>query len=220
MIRVLIVDDDPLVRAGLRFICESADDIVVVGDAADGQAGAGLAATARPDVILMDVRMPVMDGREATATIVAADPEARVLALTTFDQDTEVLSVLDAGARGYLLKDTPPMRILDALRETAAGRTVLSPHHARVLLDGYADNGAQAERRRARELVAGLTDRERQVVGLVAEGLTNVEIGQRMHCAPATAKAHVASVFAKLGITNRVRLAVLGHQAGLLDGHA
>lgn len=217
MTRILIVDDDPLVRAGLRFIFESADDIDVVGEASCGIEAIRQAGIVLPDVVMMDLRMPGMDGREATAELMKIHAPPKVLVMTTFDTDAHVLSVLDAGASGYLLKDTPPTEIIDAVRETAEGRTILSSRHARVLLDKYSENGNNARRDRAREALAQLTDRERGVVRCVAEGLTNAEIGERLHCSPLTIKAHLASIFARLQIANRVRLAVLGHEAGLLD---
>lgn len=217
MIRTLIVDDDPIVRAGLRFIFDSADDIEIVGEAADGRDAINQAARVAPDVVLIDLRMPNMDGREATTELVRLPDPPKVLALTTFDTDAHVLSVLDAGARGYLLKDAPPMEIIDAVRKTAEGQTVLSSRHAGVLLDKYTEHGGSLRRERARAAIAKLTDREREVVRHVAAGLTNTEIAERLHCSPATVKAHLASIFTELEIANRVRLAVLGHDAGVFD---
>lgn len=215
MIRVHIVDDDPLVRAGLRFILEAAEDIVPVAEAADGQEAVVSAARTRPDVVLMDLRMPGTDGRVATAELAAGADQPRVLALTTFDSDELVLGVLDAGASGYLLKDAPPEEIIGAVRETAAGRTILSPRHAGLLLECYRDNPENARRNRAWERLAVLTDREREVVAFVVEGLTNAEIARRLYCSAATVKAHLGHIFGRLGIDNRVQLAVLGHDAGL-----
>ncbi len=215
MIRVLIVDDDPLVRAGLRFILEAAEDIVPVAEAADGQEAVVSAARTRPDVVLMDLRMPGTDGRVATAELAAGADQPRVLALTTFDADELVLGILDAGASGYLLKDAPPEEIIGAVRETAAGRTILSPRHAGLLLERYRDNPENARRNRAWERLAVLTDREREVVACVVEGLTNAEIARRLYCSAATVKAHLGHIFGRLGIDNRVQLAVLGHDAGL-----
>lgn len=217
MIYVLIVDDDPLVRAGLRFIFDSAHDIECVGEAADGTESISEVERAHPDVVLMDLRMSGMDGREATVELMKLPEPPKVLALTTFDTDAHVLSVLDAGASGYLLKDTPPAEIIDAVRETAEGRTILSSRHARVLLDKYSESGHNARKNQATEALAQLTEREREVVQYVTHGLTNAEIGERMHCSPATVKAHLASIFTRLQITNRVRLAILGHDAGLSD---
>lgn len=217
MIRLLIVDDDALVRAGLRFIFESADDIEVVGEAADGREAIAQSKLFTPDVVLMDLRMPEMDGREATAELMKLKNPPKILALTTFNTDAHVLSVLDAGASGYLLKDTPPAEIIDATRETAEGRTILSSRHARVLLDKYSQGGNHSRREEARRALEQLTEREREVVCYVTEGHTNAEIAEHMHCAPATVKAHLASIFNQLQISNRVRLAVIGHDAGLLD---
>lgn len=217
MIRLFIVDDDPLVRAGLRFIFDSAEDIKCVGEASDGKRSITEVRRVRPDVVLMDLRMPGMDGLEATAKLMALSEPPRVLALTTFDTDAHLLSVLDAGASGYLLKDTPPAELIDAVREAAKGRAILSARHTRVLLDKYSADGKNAKRNQAVEALSQLTEREREVVRYVARGLTNAEIGECMHCSPATVKAHLASIFAQLQISNRVRLAVLGHDAGLSD---
>lgn len=217
MIRVLIVDDDPLVRAGLRFILNSADDVDCVGEATDGNESIAEVERVHPDVVLMDLRMPGMDGREATAELMKLPEPAKILVLTTFDTDAHVLSVLDAGASGYLLKDTPPAEIIEAVREIANGRAILSSRHARVLLDKYSENGSNARKYQAIEALSQLTEREREVVQYVAQGFTNAEIGARLHCSPATVKAHLASIFTQLQIANRVRLAVLGHEAGLSD---
>jgi RNA polymerase sigma factor (sigma-70 family) len=217
MTRVLIVDDDPLVRAGLRFILAAAEDLDVVGQASDGAEAIEQVKRLAPDVVLMDLRMAGMDGREATAELMGLPDPPKVLALTTFDTDAHVISVLDAGASGYLLKDTQPTEIIDAVRETAGGGTVLSSRHTRVLLDKYSENGINARRNRAKAALDELTKREREVVRCVAEGLTNAEIAERISCSPATVKAHLASIFTQLGIENRVRLAILGHDAGILD---
>ena len=217
VIRVLVVDDDPLVREGLRFIFGAPGDIDVVGQASDGAEAVERASLLVPDVVLMDLRMPGMDGRAATVALMALSEPPKVLALTTFDTDAHVIAVLDAGASGYLLKETPPQDIIDAVRETASGGAVLSSQHARVLLDKYSENGVNARRNRAKDALSVLTSREREVVRGVAQGLTNAEIAERVHCSPGTVKAHLASIFAQLGIDNRVRLAILGHDAGILD---
>lgn len=218
MTTVLIVDDDPLVRAGLTMILGATNDLVVVGEAADAEEAIRQAKRLAPDVVLMDLRMSGMDGRRATAELQKLASPPRVLALTTFDTDEHVISVLDAGASGYLLKDTPPQEIIRAVRETGAGRTILSSRHARVLLDRYAENDTAMQRDEAVRLLSVLTQREREVVAYVAEGLTNIEIATRLHCSPATVKAHLANIFAQLQIPNRVRLAILGHDAGLTAG--
>ncbi|WP_299955364.1 response regulator transcription factor [uncultured Modestobacter sp.] len=217
MTRILIVDDDPLVRAGLRFILGTADDFEVVGEASDGAEGIEQTMLVAPDVVLMDLRMAGMDGREATAELMTLPAPPKVLALTTFDTDSHVISVLDAGASGYLLKDTPPAEIIDAVRETARGGTILSSRHTRVLLDKYSENSMHARHHQAREALDRLTQREREVVRYVAEGLTNAEISERIYCSPATVKAHLASIFSQLQLANRVRLAIIGHDAGVLE---
>lgn len=214
MTQVLIVDDDPLVRAGLRFILASAEDIEVVGEASNGTEAIQQANLLAPDVVLMDLRMPGMDGREATAELMKLPKPPKVLALTTFDADAQVISLLDAGASGYLLKDTPPPELIEAVRETADGGTILSSRHARVLLDTYSKNGIHTRHHQACELLARLTQREQEVVRYVAEGLTNAEIAEQLHCSPATVKAHLANIFSELQIPNRVHLAILGHDAG------
>ncbi len=217
MIRVVLVDDDSLVRAGLKFILSSTDDIDVVGEAEDGEAGLVLVNSARPDVVLMDLRMTGMDGRSATAEINKMTNPPYVLALTTFDVDSQVIAVLEAGASGYLLKDTPPLEIIEAIRQTARGGTVLSTRHARVLLNGFAKNSSRGRDQAASARMNKLTNREREVVRAVATGQTNAEIGRSLHCSPATVKAHLANVFATLDVQNRVQLAILAHEAGMLD---
>lgn len=218
MIRVLVVDDDPLVLAGLQFILGAADDLEVVAQASDGTDAIEQAKLSAPDVVLMDLRMAGMSGRDATAELMKLPNPPNVLALTTFDTDANVISLLDAGASGYLLKETPPTEIIDAVRETASGGTILSSRHARLLLDKYSENGINARRNDAKGALDDLTEREREVVRCVAEGLTNAEIAERIYCSPATVKAHLASIFSQLRIDNRVRLAILGHDAGILDG--
>lgn len=214
--RVLIVDDDPLVREGLKLILATAPELRVVGEASDGAGAVRQATLHAPDVVLMDLRMNGMDGCAATEELMRLESPPKVLALTTFDADERVMATLDAGASGYLLKDTPPRDILDAIRETAAGRAVLSPRHTRLLLEGYCDNGLNAQRNRARRLLEELTAREREVVKLLSEGLTNAEIAEQLFCSPATVKSHLATIFVRLQVTNRVRLAIIGHDAGLL----
>ncbi|MFK3671436.1 response regulator [Leifsonia aquatica] len=217
MTRILIVDDDALVRAGLTMILQTADDLEVVGEATDGAGAIRQTKLHQPDIVLMDLRMSGMDGRTATEELMKLADPPKVLVLTTFDTDEHVIAALDAGASGYLLKDTPPVEIIDAVRETVDGCTILSPRHTRVLLEKYSENGSNAERNRAKKSLALLTERERQVVRYVAEGLTNSEIAGRLHCSPATVKAHLANIFSQLQITNRVRLAIIGNDAGLVD---
>lgn len=215
MADILIVDDDALVREGLRLILGSTDDLIVVGEAQNGLEAIHETKKLNPDVVLMDLRMGGLDGRGATEQLMQFPDPPKVLVLTTFDADEHVIAALNAGAAGYLLKDTPPRDIIQAVRETAEGRTVLSTRHARVLLDEYAKDDAGQRARRAAQALSVLTDREREVVSGVAAGLTNPEIGAELHCSPATVKAHLASIFTRLEITNRIELAILGHDAGL-----
>lgn len=215
MIRVMAVDDDALVLAGLRAILESTDDIVIVAQADDGADASRLVKTHRPDVVLMDLRMPRVGGHEAIVAIMAAPDPPPILVLTTFDADEQLIASLEAGAVGYLLKDTPPHQIIDSVRETAAGRAILSPDHTRTLLDRYRELGTGARRSDAARRLEGLTEREREVVQHVTGGLSNAEIAAAMYCSPATVKAHLAHIFSRTGISNRVQLAILGHDAGL-----
>lgn len=215
MISVLIVDDDALVREGLRLILHSAADLTVVGEADNGRSAVDATTRLAPDVVLMDLRMPVLDGIGATAEIMRAGPSRRILALTTFDSDEHVIAALNAGAVGYLLKDTPARDIIQAVRETAEGRSVLSPRHTRILLDLYSKDAVSRRQQVAARALAALTEREREVVAGVSAGLTNAEIGGRLHCSPATVKAHLANIFGRLGVSNRIELAILGHDAEL-----
>jgi DNA-binding NarL/FixJ family response regulator len=217
VIRVLLVDDDSLVRSGLTFMLASTDDITVVGEASDGAAGVSLARSLRPDVVLMDLRMSGMDGRTATAHLRALPDPPQVLALTTFDVDAQVLGVLEAGASGYLVKDTPPLEIIEAIRETARGGAVLSARHARVLIDRFSDGQRSSRRETAHARVAVLTAREKEVARAVGAGHTNAEIAELLHCSPSTVKAHLGSVFTALNVQNRVQLAIIAYDAGLLD---
>jgi DNA-binding NarL/FixJ family response regulator len=217
MIRVLLVDDDALVRTGLRLMFGGAPDIEVVGEAADGADVADAVSRLRPDVILMDVRMPVLDGIAATRAVTAREAHRpEVIVLTTFDADTTVLEALRAGAAGFLVKHTPPERIVDAVRRAAAGEPALSPTVARTLIDHVAaagDRDALTRRHQARERLAELSEREREVAAAVAQGLSNSEIAERLYMSVGTVKAHISSALAKLGIDNRVQLALLSHDA-------
>lgn len=212
---VLIVDDDALVREGLRLILGSTPDLKVVGEAQDGLEAITETQRLNPDVVLMDLRMARLDGKGATERIVLLPQPPKILVLTTFDSDEHVIATLNAGASGYLLKDTPPREIIQAVRETAEGRSALSPKHTRVLLDEYAKDYVGQRAWRASEMLSELTEREREVVAGVAAGLTNPEIGTALHCSAATVKAHLASIFTRLGVANRIELAILGHDAGL-----
>jgi DNA-binding NarL/FixJ family response regulator len=217
MIRVLLVDDQSLLRMGFRMILEAESDIEVVGEAADGASGISMAAALHPDVVLMDVRMPSMDGIEATASIVKADPDSRVLILTTFDLDEYVFTGLKAGASGFLLKDTPPAELLTAIRIVAGGEAVLAPTTTRRLIDQFfpllPDPGRQQDRD---TVLAKLTDRERTVFTELAAGRSNREIASSLHLSEGTVKIHVGRILAKLGLRDRVQAVVLAYESGLI----
>jgi DNA-binding NarL/FixJ family response regulator len=217
VIALLLVDDQPLVRAGLRMVFEPEADVRIVGEAADGDQAVRLAASLRPDVVLMDVRMPRVDGIQATRAILdgGADPAAaRVLVLTTFDHDEYVYEALRAGASGFLLKDAPPEALVAAVRAVAAGDALLAPSITRRLIEGF------AHRRRPPAPPPGLaelTDREREVLRLVARGLSNAEIAERLHVGESTVKTHVGHVLSKLGLRDRVQAVVLAYEAGVVE---
>ena len=201
LIRVLIVDDDPLVRAALSVMLASAEDIAVVGEAADGEQAQHAIAAHAPQVVLMDIRMPHVDGLLATERIRAAADAPHVIVLTTFDADDHVLRALRAGASGFLLKDTPPPQILRAIRLVVAGEPMLSPTVTRRLIDH-------------------VTDREREVALAIAQGKPNAEIGTELYMSIGTVKAHVTRVLMKLELDNRVQVALLAHEAGLAERRA
>ncbi len=205
--RVLIADDQRLVRAGLRMLCESAEGIEVVGEAADGVQAVRLATELTPDVILMDLRMPGVDGITATRQVLASRPDAKVLIITTFDDDDHLYPALAAGAAGFLVKDTGPADLVDAIRRTASGDFTLSPH----LLARLVSRAIDARPAGGGDAVA-LTAREEDVLPLVVEGLSNQEIADRLHLGVTTVKTHVANLIGKLGAQNRVQLAVFGYQ--------
>ncbi|GAA2689360.1 MULTISPECIES: response regulator transcription factor [Actinosynnema] len=209
MIRVLLVDDQHLVRAGLRMLCESSADLEVVGEAAEGGEAVRLVERLAPDVVLMDLRMPGVDGITATARILASRPATRVLVLTTFDDDEHLYPALDAGAQGFLGKDAPPEELLDAIRRTAAGESPFSGPVLRRLVDAARAAHRAEPAAPPRQGLPGLTDRERDVLALVGEGLSNAEVAARLHVAVSTVKTHVAALLDKTGAANRVRLAVL-----------
>ncbi|MDX3659205.1 response regulator transcription factor [Streptomyces sp. ID05-26A] len=214
MIRVLVVDDDAQVRAGLRTVLGGASDVLVVGEAADGQEALDLTARDLPDVVLMDVRMPRMDGVRATIRLRERGTPSRILILTTFDTDELVLAALRAGANGFLLKDTVPEDVVAAVRRVAAGEPALSPSVTnRVIAAAIRPNTRQQA---ARALLASLTDRERAVALSISDGLTNQEIARALHMGVATVKTHVGNVFVKFGATNRVQVARRVHDAELL----
>lgn len=216
-IRLLLVDDDPLVRAGLSLMLGGADDIRIVGEAADGAEVEEMVGRTRPDVVLMDIRMPSVDGLTATERLRAREDAPQVVVLTTFHADEQVLRALRAGAAGFVLKDTPPAEILAAVRKVATGEPVLSPTVTRQLMAHAAGTAADTRRTRARERLAALGEREREVAVAVGRGLSNAEIAAGLFMSVATVKAHVSRVLAKLGLNNRVQIALLAYDAGLLD---
>lgn len=216
-VRVVIVDDDPLVRMALRLVVDGEPDLHVVGEAADGDAALAVVADTGPDVVLMDLRMPGRDGLAATEALLGRPDPPHVLVLTTFDTDENVLAALRAGALGFVVKDTPPPELLTAVRAVAAGDPALSPTAtARLItaaLGRTSDDARRRERDAARARMAALTEREREVAAAVAEGLSNHEIGRRLHVSLATVKTHVTSLFTKLGVTNRVQIAIAVREA-------
>ncbi|MFB8265376.1 response regulator [Streptomyces sp. NPDC055955] len=217
-IRVLLVDDDPLVRAGLSFMLGGAPDIEIVGQAGDGSEVPSLVAGTCPDVVLMDIRMPDVDGLAATEALRARSDAPEVIVLTTFHADEQVLRALRAGAAGFVLKDTAPAEIVEAVRRVASGAPVLSPTVTRQLVTRATGPDPQQDRRaRARERLAELADREREVAIAVGRGAANAEIAAELYMSVATVKAHVSRILAKLGLNNRVQIALLTHDAGLLD---
>jgi DNA-binding NarL/FixJ family response regulator len=216
VIRVLLVDDQALLRMGFRMILEAEPDITVVGEAGDGAAGVSMTAALRPDVVLMDVRMPGVDGIEATAAITAAGP-ARVLILTTYDLDQYVYAGLRAGASGFLLKDAPPADLLAAIRTVAAGEAVLAPTTTRRLIDQFVPLLPAPERTTRRDrLLEALTDREREVFRLLARGQSNREIASALHLSESTVKIHVGHILAKLNLRDRVQAVVEAYESGLI----
>ena len=213
-IRVRIGDDDPLVRAGLRMILGGADDLLVVGEAADGTEVAAAVDRSAPGVVLMDIRMPRLDGIAATAQLRARPSSPEIIVLTTFDADEFVLRAVRAGAGGFLLKDTPPADIVRAVRLVAAGEAMLSPGATRRLLAHVADPASGARQTHARALLGHLSERERAVALAIGEGKSNAEIGAELFLSVATVKAHVSRMLKKLESTNRVQIALLAHDAG------
>jgi DNA-binding NarL/FixJ family response regulator len=215
VIRVLIVDDDALVRAGLSMMLAGSDDVRVVAEASDGaQVPAAVDAYA-PDVVLMDIRMPGVDGLAATEQLRQRESAPQIIVLTTFDADDHVLRALRAGAAGFLLKDTPPPEILRAIRLVAAGEAMLSPAVTRRLIEHVADDGLAGRRARARELLDRLTEREREVAVAIGQGKSNAEIAAELFMSVATVKAHVSRLLQKLDLDNRVQIALLAHDAGV-----
>ena len=213
MIRVLIADDQALVRLGLRALLENENDIEVVGDVADGLAAVEVAVRTRPDVVLMDVRMPGIDGIEATRRIVAAPEtaETRIIVLTTFEIDEYIFDALRVGASGFLLKDTRPTDLLDAVRQVVAGGALLSPSVTRRVVKTFVDRPHRASEPHPRW--SSLTEREQEIAALVAEGLSNDEIADRLVISPATVRTHVGRAMVKLNARDRAQLVVFAHQS-------
>jgi DNA-binding NarL/FixJ family response regulator len=215
MIRVLLADDQDLVRAGFRALLDDQDDIEVVGEAGDGDEAVQLAGRHRPDIVLMDIRMPGTDGLAATRTMAADDrlADVRIVILTTFELDEYVFEAIRSGASGFLVKNTKPVELLRAVRAVAAGDALLSPSVTRRLIREFATRTREAPRSPALD---ALTEREREVMALVAEGLTNNEIGERLFVSPLTVKTHVSRAMVKLGARDRIQLVVIAYQSGLV----
>jgi DNA-binding NarL/FixJ family response regulator len=215
MIRLVIVDDDPLVRMGLRLILGGEDDVEIIGEAEDGVAAERLIGTSRPDVVLMDIRMPIQDGLTTTERLLAGSNPPRIIVLTTFHADDLVLRALQLGAAGFLLKDTPPEAMIEAIRTVSRGEPVLSPAVTQQLIVA-ATGGSAPEGPAAREELAALTEREREVAIEVARGSSNAEVAERLFMSVPTVKANITRIFSKVGTDHRVHLAMKVRDAGLL----
>jgi DNA-binding NarL/FixJ family response regulator len=222
VIRVVVVDDQELVRAGFRVILSSQADMVVVGEAGDGAEALRVLRDVEADVVAMDIRMPVMDGVTATKELVAAGSAVRVLALTTFDTDEDAFAALQAGAGGFLLKNSPPADLLAAIRAVAGGNAMVAPRVTRRLLDRFAGQLVPAVPvvNSAAERLTLLTEREREVLLLVAQGWSNAEIAERLHVAETTIKTHVGRILGKLEVRDRVQAVVLAYESGLVRPNA
>ncbi|KUJ70979.1 LuxR family transcriptional regulator [Streptomyces albus subsp. albus] len=216
-VRLLLVDDDPLVRAGLRLMLGGGSGIEIVAEARDGSEVAALVDEHAPDVVLMDIRMPMLDGLAATEELRRRADPPEVVILTTFHADEQVLRALRAGAAGFVLKDTPPAELVSAVLRVAAGDPVLSPVVTQQLITHVAGGGRDLRRNRARDLLDGLAEREREVAVAVGRGRSNAEIGAELFMSIPTVKTHVSRILTKLGLNNRVQVALLAHDAGLLD---
>jgi DNA-binding NarL/FixJ family response regulator len=217
-IRVVLAEDQPIVRAGFRALLDAEPDIEVAGEAATGLQALAQVRALRPDLVVMDIRMPEMDGLEATRRITAdqALSRSRVLVLTTFELDEYVFAALHAGASGFLLKGGEPADLIQAIRVVAGGESLLAPSVTRRLIENYVSR-SQPSSRASLEAMDELTTREREVLGLVATGLTNAEIAQTLHLSPLTAKTHVSRILMKLGARDRVQLVVIAYQTGLVE---
>ena len=212
-IRVLVADDQSMIRAGFRMLLKNEEGIDVVAEAEDGLEAVEKASRYSPSVVLMDIRMPKLDGLEATRRILAADPSARVLILTTFDLDEYIYEALRAGASGFVLKDDPPEQLIAAIRTVAAGDALLSPAVTRRVIEEF----TQRPRREAPKGLDELTDRELEIFRLIAKGLSNAEIGQQLFISDTTVKTHVTHLFQKLGLRDRVQAVVLAYRSGLVE---
>lgn len=215
MTKLLLVDDDALVRAALALILGGTDDFEIVGEGSDGDELAGLVEQLRPDIVLLDIRMARMNGLDAATELLATPNPPKVIVLTTFDADDLVLRALGIGASGFLLKDTPPERMVESIRQVAAGEQTLSPSVTALVIAAATQGYSGSRRNEARAELERLTDREREVAGKIAEGLTNADIARTCFMSLATVKAHVTNIFDKLGANNRVQVAVRVHDAQL-----
>ncbi|WP_229072949.1 response regulator transcription factor [Actinoplanes sp. DH11] len=213
LIRVLIADDDPLVRVGLSLVLGAGSDLQVVGEAGDGAEAVEAARRLKPDVVLMDIRMPRMDGLAATAELRRDGPRPAIVVLTTFDTDEHLLGALRLGANGFLLKDIAPTEILQAVRRASAGESILAPSVVPRLIEHAVQGGDVARRTVAGDALGGLTEREREVAEAVATGASNAEIGRELHMSVPTVKAYVSRLLEKLGCANRVQVAILVHES-------
>lgn len=218
-VRILLVDDQQLVRLGFRMVLEAEPDLVVVGEAGDGAEAVRLTSTLKPDVVLMDVRMPVLDGIEATRRIVEADPAARIIILTTFDLDEYAFGGLRAGASGFLLKDARPEELISAVRAVSAGDAAVSGRVTRAMLELFADRlpATGSTARGGADPTAALTPREREILLAIGEGLSNGEIGARFYLTESTVKTHVGRVLSKLQLRDRVHAVIFAYENGLLE---
>jgi len=212
-IRILVADDQPLVRAGIRRVIEADETLGVIGEAGDGHEAVALTKALRPDVVLMDIRMPILDGIEATARLAESGSEARIVVLTTFGLDEYVLGALRAGASGFILKEAPPEEILAAIHIVASGDALIAPSMTKAVIE---ELGRRPRRAELAARLNDLTPREREVLGLLAEGLSNAEIAERLVLGEGTVKTHVAHVLAKLGVRDRVQAVVYAYESGVV----